>query len=270
MSFERLAADREPTLAALHSYANAAISLSRVHGVAHPKHWHVSLKLRPGSLHTDPIPLPEGGALEVRLDLHRHAVVLETDTDPLTEMSMRDGATGTQMGEAIIAAAAELGLVGDYDRSRFESDAAAIFDPAQAAAVMRSLVDAHTVFDRHRAGLDGAVSPIQVWPHGFDLSFEWFGTRQVAHEEGGETTEIPSQLNLGFYPRGRAYFYSNPWPFDESLLSTELPHGAEWHTEGWKGSILYHDQIAGNPGAAAVLADFARAVYDAAAPTLTT
>ena len=82
-------------------------------------------------------------------------------------------------------------------------------------------------------------------------------------------TEYPSQLNLGFYPEGRAYFYSNPWPFEaEKLLERPLPHGAEWHTEGWEGSILYYDQLAGDPDATTKLAEFARAVFEAAAPTL--
>ena len=34
-------------------------------------------------------------------------------------------------------------------------------------------------------------------------------------QDGEEAT---AQLNLGFYPAGDAYFYSTPWPFDESLL----------------------------------------------------
>jgi hypothetical protein len=268
MYFDALSPDREPTRAALHSYANAATSLSRVHAIPHPSWWHVSLKLRPGSLIGDPIPLPGGGLLEVRLDMHKHAVVMETDVGPVTELSMQDGATGTQMGDAIIAAAAELGLEGDYDRARFDSDDATGYDAEHATRIMRALVGAHSVFERHRVSLDGPVSPIQVWPHGFDLSFEWFGTRMEPHDDGGKTTELPSQINLGFYPGGRAYFYSNPWPFEESLLETDLPHGAEWHTEGWEGSILYHDQIAGKSNAAAMLAEFARAVHEAAAPTL--
>lgn len=267
--FDPLSPDREPTLAALHGYAHAATSLSRVHGIAHPKWWHVSLKPRAGSLMADPIPLPQGGVLGVRLDLHRHFVVMETEIGPVAEFSMQEGTTGTEMGDKVIAAAADLGLVGDYERSRFESAEAGRYDPSHAVAFMRTMVNAQTVFERHRATLEGPVSPIQVWSHGFDLAFEWFGTKMVPQEQDGTLVELPAQLNLGFYPKGRAYFYSNPWPFDESLLKVELPHGAAWHTENWQGAILYHDQIAGDPGAADMLTDFAKAVYAAAAPTLT-
>ena len=267
--FEPLPSDRDPTRAALHSYANAATSLNRVHGIAHPKWWHISLKPRPGGLVADPIPLPAGGALEVRLDLVRHAVVLETNTGPLAEFPMGDGASGTEMGDRVIAGAAEVGLEGPYDRSKFESDEPHQYDPGVAGALLSNMLDANTVFERRRTSVDGPIGPVQLWPHGFDLAFEWFGTRTEPYEEDGETSQLPSQLNLGFYPRDRAYFYSNPWPFEEALLATELPHGAAWNTEGWQGSILYHDQIAGDPTAAVKLEDFAKAVFDAAAPTLT-
>ena len=90
-----------------------------------------------------------------------------------------------------------------------------------------------------------------IWPHGFDLSFEWFGTRVERFEENGEVQEYPSQLNLGFYPTGDAYFYSNPWPFDESLPANELPHGAVWNTDGWQGTKLDYADLVGDPDAAA-------------------
>jgi hypothetical protein len=262
--FAPLPADREPTRAALHAYAHGATALSRIHGIGHPQWWHVSLKLRPGALATDPVPLPGGDVLEVRLDVHRHDVVMVTGAAEVASFSMRDGASGTEMADGIIAVGAELGLEGSYDRTRFESEDPHSYDPAHAAVVMAAFTDAARVFAFHNASLQGTTSPIQLWPHNFDLATEWFGTKMVVHDG----RPLPTQLNLGFYPRDRAYFYSNPWPFDESLLGAPLPHGAAWHTEGWQGTVLYHDQIAGDPEAPAKLAAYARAVFDLAAPTL--
>jgi hypothetical protein len=103
-----------------------------------------------------------------------------------------------------------------------------------------------------------------VWPYGFDLAFEWFGARSETYD--GE--ELPAQLNLGFYPAGDPYFYSNPWPFDESLPGIPLPHGAAWHTEGFQGTMLPYHAVQSKADAADRLAEYARAVFDAAAPTL--
>ena len=101
---------------------------------------------------------------------------------------------------------------------------------------------------------------------------EWFGTRVARSEEGGQTKELPAQLNLGFFPGeddDASYFYSNPWPFDgDILLGRALPEGASWHTEGWQGAMLPYATLRDDPrGEERVLA-FAAAVYDMAAPLL--
>lgn len=261
--------DWEPTRATLHSYANSVGVLPRAHAVAHPKWWHISLKIRPSGLVTDTMPLPDGGTFAVRMDLRTHNVVLETSTGEERSISMTDGLTGTEMGDRLIDAVAEFGLTADYARAKFESDDPRVYDPRDAAAYFAAVVNIDHNLEVHRATLDGTVGPIQIWPHGFDLAFEWFGTKTVTHEENGAITELPSQLNLGFYPAGRPYFYSNPWPFDvEVLTSQPLPAPAVWNTDGWEGSILYYDELLENDNPADGLLEYARAVHATAAPTL--
>ena len=259
----------EPTRAALHAYAHAVGALPRVHALSHPKWWHVSLKLKPTGLITDVMPIPGGGTFQIRMDLRNHEIVIDRSDGSGTAFSMASGATGTEMGDALIAAAAEMGLAGEYNRERFENDEPLEYDPAAAERFFEVLTNVGAILERHRSTLDGDFGPLQMWPHEFDMAFEWFGTRVETYEEHGEVQEYPSQLNLGFYPGGRAYFYSNPWPFDEAvLLDQGLPSGAAWHTEGWQGSILYYDEIAGKPNADDLVLAYAKAVHDIAAPTL--
>lgn len=265
-----LSDDVEPTRATLHAYAHAVGAIPRAHGAAHPKWWHISLKLHPTGLSTDAVPLPDGGALALRMDMNAGAVVIETSHGDTSTVPMDAGLTATELGDALIASVAEYGLTGEYNREKFENDDPRPYDGAHAAAFFAVLTAVDQVFTAHRATLTGEIGPTQLWPHGFDLAFEWFGTRVEEYDEDGEMTRYPSQLNLGFYPAGRAYFYSNPWPFEgDQLTDHPLPGGAEWHTEGWEGSILYYDQIAGDPDGRDTLAAYARAVYDLAAPTLT-
>jgi hypothetical protein len=221
-------------------------------------------------LASDKAPLPDGGTLQLQMNLTAHEVVMSTSSGDRHTFSMEDGQSGTAFADMLIAQASEYGLEGAYHREIFESDDAREYDRTAAEAFLTILVDVNSVFRKHICGLDGGVSPVQVWPHGFDLAVDWFGTRMESHEENGEVVQLPSRLNLGFYPGGRPYFYSNPWPFEEAvLLSQPLPHGAEWHTEGWQGSILYYDQLAGDPDAEKKLREHAAAVSDIAAPTLT-
>ncbi len=267
--FPHLPEDWEATRATLHAYAHAVGAVPRAAAVAHPKWWHISLEVRPTGLTTDPIPLPGGGSLALRMDLIAGEVVVESSDGASQRLSMADGLTGTEMGDRIIEIVSARGLQADYQRDKYENDEPRPYEAAAARTFFTAAVNATSVFARHRASLEGPVGPVQLWPHGFDLAFEWFGTRVVTHEEGGETTTHPSQINLGLYPGGRPYFYSNPWPFDVDTLTThELPSGAQWHTEGWEGSILYYDQLAGDPEGSDKLLAYARTVHALAAPTL--
>ncbi|NNF87347.1 MAG: hypothetical protein HKM97_02360 [Acidimicrobiia bacterium] len=266
-SLPRLPDDFEPTRATLHAYAHAVGAIPRAHAEPHDLWWHVSLKVTDRGLETDRMSLPDGGTFNLRMDLETHEVVVDAEQE--TRIAMTDGITGTDMGDRLIAAVAALGLDGEYTREKFENEEARPYDPAAAATYFAAATTVDRVFKQHLGSLDGEVSQVQLWPHNFDLACEWFGTRVETHEEEGVVTEYPSQLNLGFYPEGRAYFYSNPWPFEaDKLLKKPLPHGAEWHTEGWEGSILYYDQLAGDPDGLTKLADYARAVFKVASPTL--
>ena len=93
------------------------------------------------------------------------------------------------------------------------------------------------------------------------------------YEEHGERQELPSQLNLGFFPGSpgvAAYFYSNPWPFEaDVLLGQPLPEGAGWHTEGWQGTLLPYEALVSDPNARKRLLNYARRVFELTAPTLT-
>jgi hypothetical protein len=183
---------------------------------------------------------------------------------------MNAGLTATEMGNALIAAGSEFGLVADYDRSKFENDDSRPYDEGVAKELFSVFVAAEGAISMHRNRLTGPVGPIQLWPHGFDLAFEWFGTRTVPAADGAETHDAVAQINLGFYPAGDAYFYSNPWPFEaDTLLAVDLPDGAQWHTDGWEGSILPYADVVDRANSADLFLAYAAAVMDAAAPTLT-
>ncbi|MCP4305396.1 MAG: hypothetical protein GY788_11065 [bacterium] len=262
--------DWEPTRATLHNYANALGVIARAHAKPHDRWWHISLKVSPTGFVTDPLPLLDGGTLDLRMDFGSHEAVLETSTGKRRTLSMADGPTGTEFGSRLIAMVGELGLTGEYVIEKFESDDARAYEASDAETFLAAMVAVNHNLEIHRRSLQGPVGPLQIWPHGFDLAFEWYGTKMAAHEEGGESTEMPAQLNLGFYPAGRPYFYSNPWPFDAAALTKRgLPAPAQWNTQGWEGSILYYDELLATPNPAQKLLEYAQAVFDAAAPTLT-
>ncbi len=259
----------EPTRQTLHTYAHAVGVVPRAHAAFHPQWWHISLRVTANGLKTAEMALPSGEKFWLELDLRHHNVLLQTGYGGTQAFSMAVGLTGTEFGDQILTAVADLGLEGEYAREKFESDDPREYDPAQAENFLTALTSANRIFNEHRATLIGHAGPVQLWPHGFDLSFEWFGTRVETYEEHGEVKEYPSQINLGFYPAGEPYFYSNPWPFEtDKLVGNPLPNGATWHTEGWQGTMFPYSELVNDNQAEARLRAFAKAVFDAASPTL--
>lgn len=263
----------EPTRDTLHVYSKAVGLVPRVHARFHPQWWHISLKVRPTGLVTDRMSLPRGGEFWLVMDLREQEVRLESSQGFIQSFSLRVGQSASEFGGQVISALADLGLEGDYDRQKVAGETPRQYDPATAEKYFDVLLEINRIFNLHRSTLKGEVSPVQLWPHGFDLSFEWYGSRVVESEEGGEVKQYPAQLSLGFSPgepsHPAPYFYSNPWPFEkEVLLSKPLPSGARWFTEGWQGSLLPYAELIGDDRAEERLLEYARAVFAISQPTL--
>jgi hypothetical protein len=257
----------------LHRYSQVVGVVPRAYAEFHPRWWHISLKVEPDGMVTDRMALPKGGSFWLKMDLRQHNVLLATSHGEAREFSMTQGLSASAFGEQVLNAVAELGLTADYARGKFENDQPREYDPAMAERYLTALTNADRIFKRHRASLSGEVGPVQLWPHGFDLAFEWFGSRVVEREEDGKLEKYPAQLNLGFSPgepsHPEPYFYSNPWPFEaDRLLGKPLPSGARWFTQSWQGSVLPYAALAGDSQAEEKLLAYARAVYDLVAPTL--
>jgi hypothetical protein len=262
----------EPTRQTLQLYSRVVAAVPRSHGKFHPKWWHISLKVQPDGLITDPVALPDGGTLRLKMDLVAHQIVLMVDGQRLAAFGMAGGTSASAMGNKVLGEVARLCLTGEYDRARFENSEPRPYDPDLVSEFRKALVEADRIFKQYRSTLPGEPGPVQFWPHGFDLAFEWFGTRLEVYEENGQREEIPAQLNLGFFPGGpetAPYFYSNPWPFEGAqLLGQALPEGASWHTEGWQGTILPYEALRTDPQAEQRLLAYAERVFELAAPTL--
>lgn len=264
--------DWEPTRETLHWHARAIGVIPRALVAFHPKWWHISLKVRPDGLYTEPMALPNGDEFRLIMDIAHDKVILQVDGRIDREFRMDQGLTATEFGDQLLEAVSGLGLSGKYLREKFEDDHPREYSPKAAAAFWKVLVRVDRIFKERRASLSGELGPVQLWPHGFDLAFEWFGSRIETYEEDGQLKEYSSQINLGFYPgdsTNRPYFYSNPWPFKgQELLEQPLPGGARWQTEGWQGTILPYDELAGDSQGEERLREYARAVYEVCVPTL--
>jgi Family of unknown function (DUF5996) len=261
----------EPTRDTLHRYARILGAVRRTLVPPHPLWWHISLQVEARGLTTGPMPAPGGGGtLVLRLDLLAHRLELDACGERRS-LPLDAGLTATALGRRVLAALAEGRLAVAVDEGKFADDDPRPYRPAAAEAYLGAVRRVDAAFRQTARQLAGDTGPVQLWPHHFDLSFEWFGDRKVKDEgEEGEEVESRAQIGFGFSPGDEShaapYFYANPWPFEAAFTTAPLPPGAEWYEEAWEGSRLPY--AAARQAGEGRLREYLRAVYDAAAPSL--
>lgn len=269
MCFPSLSQEWTATRDTLQSYCQVLGAIRGALTPPHPRWWHISLQATPSGLSTGPIELP-AGALELALDLERHQLSTMLGGTQLPAMQLAESPTsaalGTRLRAELRAARVEL----PRDLNPKETADRRDYDGSAARTYLKALLATHSVFADLRQSLDGQVSPLQLWPHHFDLSFEWLGTRIVSHEEDGGEKEDPAQIGFGFSTgdasHPTAYYYATPWPFDQELLETRLPTGADWYTDQWQGARIPYSEVEAFGGA--LLRDSFERVFRAASPGL--
>ena len=166
-----------------------------------------------------------------------------------------------QNGQSLTEALAhELGLEAEAVEAP-EHSGPALFElnPAQGAGYAHALYAIYTGLARFRARLLGTMTPLVVWPHGFDLSSLWFF---------GSDPDESSQPHfaVGFSPGTaelpRPYLYAYAWPWPEGVEERPLSAGARWHNGEWRGALLEYDDFRAGDTPEHTVEAVARAFYE--------
>jgi len=252
----------QPTRDTLHLYSKLP---GKIRGALTPfqSHWwHVSLHVDDVGLTTPPIPAPNGRTFRLTLSLTRHALLIALPNGDEHAIPLQNQSPAS-LCEQTLDVLERAGIRPKIDRTPFTDDTPRPYHPPHAEAYRAALLSVHGLFQQFRATLPGERSPVQLWPHHFDLSLVWFSGREAdvpAGEEGG-----PEQIGFGFSTGDEsvpeAYFYANPWPFPDGLQETPLPPGAQWHTTGWMGGLLPYRVVVASENPAQTLLQFLQTVY---------
>jgi len=248
----------DKTVTSLHAYSRILGAIRAAQSDPHPRWWHASLEVTDGGLDTGDFRLGEGGRGRLLLDPDQGLIVGHGVNGPF-EVTLSGPAS--EVGRKVLKA---LGASIDVDPDRWDAIEAQSVNQTEAASYLAALIAVRNAFSEVRHGLAGEVGPVQLWPHHFDVAFEWFSDAVEVYEEEDGPKEYSKQIGFGFSPGDEAdaepYFYANPWPFDESFRDIELPPEASWHTEGWSGGFLpYSAVVDGGPD---LLIDFMRTIFN--------
>jgi len=236
------------TRAALHAYSRvlgAWLKKSR----ARRKHWwHASL--RPSLMGLCTGVLDAGVDFELELNLRESAIQGRTSvgdgfSEPLTGQPAED------VERAINAFMTGVGVDARDIPDAVPDDAGGFVGYSAEAAVQI----AHTIsavaaaMRSFRAGIREETSPIQLWPHHFDLSMLWLPGDKITGQDPANEEYADKQMNFGFTFGDEGipepYFYVTAYPEPDALPSYSLPAGTAWQTDGFSGAVLpYRNLVA--------------------------
>ena len=246
VSFPPLALDRwQSTRDTIHGYARLLGAIRRAQTPPLKHWWHISLRAAACGLTTTPMPAGEL-TFEMLLDLATHELTISTNEGDWWDMSVR-GQSFRDFSEEVLAALETLGIEVEIDRSPFSANQRRAYDEMAVEDYWLALSQIDILLKQFRGELREETSPVQLWPHHFDLALAWFSGNRVPDADPNNPEYADEQMAFGFSTGDEGipnpYFYITAYPWRDELLQTALPAPATWHTAGWKGALLPYNHV---------------------------
>ena len=261
----------QPTRDTLNIYAKIIGKVRRAL-TPHQKHWwHVSLRTTATGLTTTPMP---AGALsvEIRLDLVNHLLIVENSRGEVWHCKL-EGQSPAQFCATVLTVLQHMGVTADIDRSEFADDEPHSYDPLAVTHFWQTLTQIDGRLKEFKGEQRRETSPVQIWPHHFDLSMIWLSGRLVPDTDPEDEEYSDEQMNFGFSTGDEGipepYFYITAYPMPAGLTETQLPPDAQWLTEGFMGAVMMYAALVDTNNPGEKLLDFWRTVHKSGSQLMT-
>jgi hypothetical protein len=244
---------RRATRDTIHQRCRAVGAVAREFGTPLPHWWHVALLPVGSTLETRPLGTAAGHTFRIAVDLVGGTARI---ANPVAAIEYSIGVPTSEFVEWLMAACSDQGAAIVLDPGDFA--APDVFDTAQAAAIAGMFDATAGTLRRFAEEIGGDQSPVQVWPHHFDMALTWFSGRRVPDIEDHDDEAAAEQITVGFSTGDESvtdpYVYATAYPQPDDLTGEALPPPGRWTTaqDGFAGAILAHaDAVAtGDPGEA--------------------
>jgi hypothetical protein len=275
----------KPTYQTLHLWTQIVgkIRLVKTPWINHS--WHVTLYVTPTGLTTSTI-REEEKYFQIDFDFLQHQLQIKTSAGEARHLEL-EGLSVESFYTKVLAALREMGIQADIHPVPNELEKAipfpedtlhATYDPAHAAAFHQALLQSQAVFTQFRAEFRGKCSPVHFFWGSFDLAVSRFSGRDAPKHPGG-VPNLPDWIaqeaysqevcSCGFWPGNEAFpaaaFYTYIYPEPEGYPNAAIqPEKAYYHQE-MREFILPYEVVQQADNPSAVLLDFLRSTYQAAA-----
>ena len=245
--------------------------------------WQVTLYVTPRGLTTSA--MPDGGrTFEIEFDFCAHELVVQVEGGDRRAVKLEPKTTA-RFYEEMMSALEDLGVdvairpvpVEVENATPFPDDTEhASYDPAQAQAFWRQLVQVDRVLTEFRGRFTGKVSPVHFWWGAMDMSVTRFSGRPAPRHPGGAPNcgdwvmvegyshELSS---AGFWPGGggEGHFYSYAYPEPDGYREHPIQPAAAFYSEDAGQYLLGYEEVRTAPDPDAMLLEFLQTTYEAAA-----
>lgn len=242
LDLETIAATRD----ALHAYARVIGGWAAGSRAKRKHWWQASLRPSIRGLTTGVIYGPPDVELELDYVGDRVHVISSDHGTGIALTGQSSAEFAGQLAETLAAYGVDMHkapgekVMGDEPHPGYSPDVA--WDLHQATAAVAAGLEAF------RAGIREETSPIQVWPHHFDLSMIWLPGPKIPGEDPKDEEHSDKQMNFGFVFGDEAisepYFYVTAYPLPDAMPKLELPAGTTWRSDGFSGAVLLYKDLA--------------------------
>jgi hypothetical protein len=237
----------DATKHALHAYSRVAGAWCKQLRRKRKHWWHSSLRpsvrgLTTGAIYGD-------RNFEIELDLVSGNLHVITGTSVISEPVV--GQSSSDVARFIHDALLSVGAASDLDPAKglVSVDEYAGYSSDQAERMHRTIGTVAAAMEDFRAGIREETSPIQFWPHHFDLSMIWLPGSKIPGQEPADEEYSDKQMNFGFVFGDEGivepYFYVTAYPLPHALRQIELLPGTTWRGDGFSGAVLLYRDFAG-------------------------
>jgi hypothetical protein len=249
----------DSTRPGLHQAAQILGAIRKTVAQPLPNYAHLGLYVTPEGVTTGSLPF--GG--ELSLEFAGRSVVY-TPVDGDAHYTSLSSHSQSSLTDAVLGVLKDMGNNIALDHSKLSGMQPLDVQMDVAADYAEALYSVHSAIARFRSRLLGSMSPMIVFPHGFDLSFLWFAR--------GFAEEKDPHMNFGFSPGSpglsRPYVYVYAHPIPGSMFDVRLPEGARWYRANWNGIVIDYDTLAQESDHEVKLEGMLRDIHAAVAPLM--
>ena len=234
----------------LHKYCRLVGTIREKLSAPHPHWWHISLRVTDTGLTTTPIPKNENKPrqnFEIIFDLINHHIIIESNFREVMKIKMT-GQSLSALCEEMCSLMKDIGISIPIAKEEFNDGRSGMYDENAVTDYWVTLKEINTVLNTFRSELKGMRSPVQLWPHHFDLAMSWFSGRLIPGKDPNDPESSEEQMMFGFSTGDKiiedAYFYISAYPVPDGFPNFELPQDIRWNTDGFMGAVMMYDDFA--------------------------